>query len=65
MSWSFHCPCGYYATSENGLPHEHEPEQGGCCNCGGQRCMGCVFREYDHECQHDCPDCAPTSLPPK
>lgn len=57
MPWSFRCHCGYYATSENGLPHDHLPERGTCCNCGGRRCMGCVFREYDHECANDCPEC--------
>lgn len=28
-----------------------------CRNCDGRKCMGCVFREYDHDCKHDCPDC--------
>lgn len=28
-----------------------------CMNCDGRRCMGCIFREYDHECADDCPDC--------
>lgn len=32
-------------------------EQDCCVNCGGQQCMGCVFREYDHTCSNDCPDC--------
>ena len=21
-----------------------------CTNCDGRKCMGCVMREYDHEC---------------
>lgn len=28
-----------------------------CSNCDGRLCMGCVFREYDHDCAHDCPYC--------
>lgn len=26
-----------------------------CSNCDGRLCMGCVMREYDHECADDCP----------
>lgn len=29
----------------------------GCPNCDGRKCMGCVFREYDHDCKYDCPLC--------
>lgn len=28
-----------------------------CGNCDGRGCMGCVFREYDHDCKNDCPMC--------
>jgi len=28
-----------------------------CGNCDGRLCMGCIFREYDHTCAEDCPDC--------
>lgn len=28
-----------------------------CRNCDDRKCMGCVFREYDHDCSNDCPDC--------
>ena len=28
-----------------------------CDNCGGQKCMGCVLREYNHDCADDCPEC--------
>lgn len=28
-----------------------------CSNCDGRKCMGCVFREYDHDCADDCPFC--------
>lgn len=28
-----------------------------CANCDNRRCMGCVWREWDHECADDCPDC--------
>ena len=28
-----------------------------CDNCDDRLCMGCIFREYDHECADDCPDC--------
>ena len=28
-----------------------------CPNCDGRKCMGCVFREYDHDCTRDCPTC--------
>ena len=31
-----------------------------CENCDGRKCMGCIFREYDHECQDDCPMCCTT-----
>jgi hypothetical protein len=28
-----------------------------CENCDNRRCMGCVVREWDHECASDCPFC--------
>lgn len=28
-----------------------------CDNCDGRLCMGCVFREWNHTCANDCPDC--------
>lgn len=28
-----------------------------CRNCDDRKCMGCVFREYYHECVDDCPFC--------
>lgn len=28
-----------------------------CPNCDGRKCMGCIFREYDHDCADDCPLC--------
>ena len=28
-----------------------------CSNCGGQLCVGCVFRDPHHDCEHDCPEC--------
>jgi hypothetical protein len=28
-----------------------------CRNCDDRKCMGCVFRVYDHDCKSDCPDC--------
>lgn len=28
-----------------------------CPNCDGRKCMGCIFREYDHDCADDCPVC--------
>lgn len=30
-----------------------------CGNCDGRGCMGCVFREHDHDCRNDCPSCCP------
>jgi hypothetical protein len=35
-----------------------------CRNCDDRKCMGCVFREYDHECVSDCPDCCASRLRP-
>jgi hypothetical protein len=35
-------------------PHDPEPD---CENCGGRGCMGCIFREYDHDCADNCPIC--------
>lgn len=28
-----------------------------CPNCNGRGCMGCVMREWDHNCANDCPMC--------
>lgn len=28
-----------------------------CSNCDGRKCMGCVFRDWEHECEDDCPNC--------
>lgn len=28
-----------------------------CSNCDDRRCMGCVCREWDHDCANDCPEC--------
>lgn len=28
-----------------------------CSNCDDRKCMGCVFREYDHECGDACSYC--------
>lgn len=28
-----------------------------CRNCDDTGCMGCIFREYDHDCEWDCPFC--------
>lgn len=43
-----------------------EPEDPGYCgNCDGRKCMGCVFREYDHDCADDCPDCCTTARTPR
>lgn len=28
-----------------------------CKNCNGRGCMGCVMREYEHDCIDDCPSC--------
>ena len=38
----------------------------GCDNCGGRRCMDCIFRVYDHNCPKSagdpgaCPACDET-----
>lgn len=43
-----------------------EPEDPEYCgNCDGRKCMGCVFREYDHDCADDCPDCCTTARTPR
>ena len=49
---------------EAGTDSQDAPEAGreahsdeSCRNCDGLKCMGCVFREYDHDCADDCPDC--------
>lgn len=43
-----------------------EPENPEYCgNCDGRKCMGCVFREYDHDCADDCPDCCTTARTPR
>jgi hypothetical protein len=28
-----------------------------CSNCDDRKCMGCIFREYNHDCADDCPFC--------
>lgn len=28
-----------------------------CRNCDDRKCMGCVTREWGHDCRDDCPDC--------
>jgi hypothetical protein len=36
----------------------HCPGQHSTCrNCDDRKRMGCVFREYDHDCKDDCPFC--------
>lgn len=42
-------------------PGEPDPD---CTNCDGTGCMGCVFREYDHDCRDDCPECCGENVPP-
>lgn len=32
-------------------------EFGTCQNCDGRKCMGCIFRDWDHDCNDDCPHC--------
>lgn len=60
---TFHCPCGFSYEGNGPMTSlDHKPEPGTCCNCGGQKCMGCVFREYDHQCADDCPDCCKVSV---
>lgn len=57
----FVCPCGF-RSSDLDDTRKHfidrvplDPES--CCNCGGQRCMSCVFREMHDACVDDCPEC--------
>lgn len=57
MSVSFYCPCGFRADNFDAIDAHTEPLPGGCCNCGGQRCMSCVFREMHDACVDDCPMC--------
>ena len=35
-----------------------------CENCDGRKCMGCVMREWGHECADDCPTCCPDADAP-
>lgn len=28
-----------------------------CNNCGGRKCMSCIFREIHDQCEDDCPLC--------
>jgi hypothetical protein len=28
-----------------------------CINCDDRKCMGCIFREYYHDCADDCGFC--------
>lgn len=58
------CPCGFRYESPEGGPVDwdlidnHPIEHPDAChNCGGMKCMGCAFREYDHDCTDDCPMC--------
>ncbi|WP_157897454.1 hypothetical protein [Mycobacteroides chelonae] len=46
---------------------QQEPEdpRDYCRNCDGRKCMGCVFREYDHDCADDCPDCCTPPRTPR
>lgn len=60
MSYTFFCPCGFSVEDGDDLSAlDHEPLDGGCCNCGGRQCMSCVFREVHDQCEWDCPDCSP------
>lgn len=34
-----------------------------CANCDGRGCMGCVLREWDHDCANDCPFCCEDPSP--
>jgi hypothetical protein len=34
-----------------------------CGNCDERLCMGCVLREWEHECANDCPDCCKDGEP--
>lgn len=46
--------CVACGRGQAGDIHTCEPS---CENCDDRKCMGCVFREYDHECTDDCPMC--------
>lgn len=35
-----------------------------CRNCDDRKCMGCVFREWGHECADNCPMCCANSQRP-
>lgn len=50
-------PSGFRERVELALEFE------ACENCDDRKCMGCVFREYDHECGDTCPSCCPTGEP--
>lgn len=42
----------------------HCPGQNSSCrNCDDRKCMGCVFRDWDHTCADDCPDCCSEGKP--
>lgn len=52
-------PFGIGSTRESQADcHQADgPQAMTCTNCDGRKCMGCVLREYDHQCQDDCPFC--------
>jgi hypothetical protein len=54
---SFYCPCGFHGTTLDDIEAHTEPLDGSCCNCGGVKCMGCVLRDWGHDCEDDCPEC--------
>lgn len=55
--WSFSCPCGFRIIDAEGGDMSTDHKSLSCCNCGGVKCMGCVFREWGHDCEDDCPEC--------
>jgi hypothetical protein len=63
VSFTYQCPCGYFYEGDDIDHMNHIPEEGSCCNCGGRKCMACVFREQHGACEDDCPDCCPVVLP--
>lgn len=59
MTVHFYCRCGYLSDAQwpDEPVYDHEPLDGGCCNCGGQKCMDCAGRMVHDRCINDCPDC--------
>lgn len=53
-------PTGVVDMQKNKLMHSCPGQYSDCRNCDDRKCMGCVFREYDHDCKDDCPMCCPT-----